>query len=312
MAVIQASPIEATHPGTRPGRLSRTWIRYRAGILFILPALVLYAIFMIYPFFNSIYLSFTDWNGAQPVKNFVGLANYRQLFDDSLLWKSLRNNLIWVVLGTIGPLAVGFLLAVLLANRPKGFTLFRTAYFLPQVLSPVVIGIVWGWIYNPLFGILNVFLDNVGLESWSRGWLGDPDWALYAVLVAAMWAQVGFVFVVLLAGLQNVSRDLIEAATLDGANAWQRFWHVTVPQMANVVNVVTALMLIGGFAVFDIIFVMTGGGPANATMVIAGYAYSEAFTQNNVGYASTLTLVMTVITLIVSVVFIRLRERGGE
>jgi ABC-type sugar transport system permease subunit len=312
MAVIQASPIEATYPGARPGRLSRQWVKYRAGILFILPAFILYAIFMIYPFFNSIYLSFTDWNGAQPVKHLVGLANYRQLFEDSLLWKSLRNNLIWVVLGTIGPLAVGFLLAVLLANRPKGFTLFRTAYFLPQVLSPVVIGIVWGWIYNPLFGILNVFLDDVGLESWSRGWLGDPDWALYAVLVAAMWAQVGFVFVVLLAGLQNVSRDLIEAATLDGANAWRRFWDVTVPQMANVVNVVTALMLIGGFAVFDIIFVMTGGGPANATQVIAGYAYSEAFTQNNVGYASTLTLVMTVITLIVSVVFIRLRERGEE
>jgi ABC-type sugar transport system permease subunit len=312
MAVIQASPIEVTYPNARPSRLSRQWVKYRAGILFILPAFVLYAIFMIYPFFNSIYLSFTDWNGAEPVKNLVGLANYRQLFDDSLLWKSLRNNLIWVILGTIGPLAVGFLLAVLLANRPKGFTLFRTAYFLPQVLSPVVIGIVWGWIYNPLFGILNVFLDNVGLESVSRGWLGDPDWALYAVLVAAMWAQVGFVFVVLLAGLQNVSRDLLEAATLDGANAWRRFRDVTVPQMANIVNVVTALMLIGGFAVFDIIFVMTGGGPANATQVIAGYAYSEAFTQNNVGYASTLTLVMTVITLIVSVAFIRLRERGGE
>jgi ABC-type sugar transport system permease subunit len=288
----------------------RHWIRYRAGYIFVLPSLVLYAIFMIYPFFQSIYLSFTDWNGATTTKNFIGLDNFRELVRDDLLWKSLQHNLIWVVIGTLGPLIVGFLLAVLLASKPKGFTLFRTAYFMPQVLSPVIIGIVWGWMYNPLFGIFNKGLDSIGLESVSRGWLGDPDFALYAVLLAAMWAETGFVFVVLIAGLQNVSRDLIEAATLDGANAWRRFWDVTLPQMANVVTVVAALLLIGGFSVFDIIFVMTGGGPANATDVIGTYAYTEAFTQNNVGYASTLTLIMTVITLIASVVFIRIRERG--
>lgn len=312
MAVIKAAQLQASPPRTQKSRMRKAWTQYRPGILFLLPALVLYAIFMIYPFFQSIYLSFTDWNGAEPVKNFIGWENYVSLLNDSLLWKSLRNNLIWVILGTIGPMVVGFLLAVLLANRPKGFTVFRTAYFMPQVLSPVVIGIVWGWIYNPLFGILNVGLDRIGLEEVSRGWLGDPTWALYAVMFAAIWAQTGFVFVVLLAGLQNVSRDLIEAATLDGANAWRRFWDVTMPQMANVVNVVAALLLIGGFSVFDIIFVMTGGGPANSTDVIATYAYTEAFTQNNVGYATTLTLVMTVVTLIASVIFIRLRERGEE
>jgi ABC-type sugar transport system permease subunit len=288
----------------------RHWNRYRAGYIFLLPSLALYAIFMIYPFFQSIYLSFTDWNGATTTKNFIGLDNFRKLGHDDLLWKSLQHNLIWVVIGTLGPLIVGFLLAVLLASKPKGFTLFRTAYFMPQVLSPVIIGIVWGWMYNPLFGIFNKGLDSIGLESVSRGWLGDPDFALYAVLLAAMWAETGFVFVVLIAGLQNVSRDLIEAATLDGANAWRRFWDVTLPQMANVVTVVAALLLIGGFSVFDIIFVMTGGGPANATDVIGTYAYTEAFTQNNVGYASTLTLIMTVITLIASVIFIRIRERG--
>jgi ABC-type sugar transport system permease subunit len=190
--------------------------------------------------------------------------------------------------------------------------MFRTAFFLPQVLSPVIIGIVWGWVYNPLFGLLNKTLDRMGLESISRGWLGDPDVALYAVLVAAIWAEIGFVFVVFLAGLQNVSRDLLEAATLDGANAWRRVIDVILPQMANVVTVVTSLLLIGGFSVFDIIFVMTGGGPANATDVVGTYAYTEAFTQNRVGYASTLTLVMTAITLAASVVFVRFRERGGN
>jgi ABC-type sugar transport system permease subunit len=287
----------------------RWWNRYRAAIFFVLPALLLYAVFMIYPFLQSIYFSFTDWNGVRPTKNFVGLDNYRALLGDPLLWLSLRHNVIWVIIGTVAPLAIGLLLAMLLWTRPPGFTLFRTIIFMPQVLSAVVIGIIWNWIYNPLFGNLNKLLDAIGLEEVSRGWLGDPDWALYAVLAAAVWATIGFVFVIFLAGLQNVSKDLLEAATIDGASGWQRFKDVTVPQLSNVINVVTAILLIGGFNVFDIIFVMTGGGPANATEVIATYTYKEAFTQNRVGYASTLSLVMTVISLVVSVAFIRVRER---
>jgi ABC-type sugar transport system permease subunit len=296
--------------GTSSAR--RWWNRHRAGIFFVLPALLLYALFMIYPFLQSIYFSFTSWNGVRAEKPWVGLANYREMLGDPLLWLSLRHNLIWVVIGTLAPMAIGLLLAILLWRRPRGFTVFRTIYFMPQVLSAVVIGIVWNWIYNPMFGNLNKLLDAIGLEEVSRGWLGDPDVALYAVLVAAIWAEVGFVFVVFLAGLQNVSKDLIEAATVDGANGWQRFKDVTVPQLSNVINVVTALLLIGGFNVFDIVFVMTGGGPANATEVIATYTYKEAFTQNRVGYASTLSLVMTVISLVASVAFIRLRESREE
>lgn len=304
-----SAPSFALAPASRLSPTQRWWNRYRAAIFFVLPALLLYAVFMIYPFLQSIYFSLTDWNGVRPTKNFVGLDNYRALLGDPLLWLSLRHNVIWVIIGTIAPLALGLLLAMLLWNRPKGFTLFRTIIFMPQVLSAVVIGIIWNWIYNPLFGNLNKLLDAIGLEEVSRGWLGDPDFALYAVLAAAIWATIGFVFVIFLAGLQNVSKDLLEAATIDGANGWQRFKDVTVPQLSNVINVVTAILLIGGFNVFDIIFVMTGGGPANATEVIATYTYKEAFTQNRVGYASTLSLVMTVISLVVSVAFIRLRER---
>ncbi len=287
----------------------RAWRRYRAGVFFVLPALVLYLIFMVYPFFQSIYLSFTSWNGVESVKEWIGLDNYRELIRDPMLWTSLRHNLIWVVIGTVAPIVIGMWLALLLWRQPKGFTLFRTMFFMPQVLSTVVIGIVWNWIYNPIFGILNEGLDAVGLEDISRGWLGDPDVALYAVLVAAIWATIGLCFVIFLAGLQNVSKDLLEAATIDGANAWQRFWNVTVPQMASVINVVVALLLIWGFSVFDVIFVMTGGGPANATEVLATLTYKEAFTLNNVGYASSISVVITILSLIASVTFIRLRER---
>jgi ABC-type sugar transport system permease subunit len=287
----------------------RSWRRYRAGFFFVLPALLLYLFFMVYPFFQSIYFSFTDWNGVNAVKEWVGFANYQELMHDDLFWLALQHTVTWVIIGTIAPIVIGMLLAVLLWQRPKGFNVFRTFYFMPQVLSSVVISIIWNWIYNPIFGILNKSLDAIGLKDVSRGWTGDPDVALYAVLVAAIWATIGLCMVIFLAGLQNVSKDLLEAATVDGANSWQRFWHVTVPQMANVLNVVIALLLIGGFSVFDIVFVMTGGGPANATEVLATYTYKEAFTQNNVGYASTLSVVITVLSLIASVTFIRLRER---
>lgn len=297
------------YTGRRLSPSRRWWNRYRAGILFVLPALVLYLIFVGFPFIQTIYFSLTDWNGVRPQKNFIGLANWQEMIGDPLVWKSLRNNVTWVIVGTIVPMAIGLLLAMLLWRRPRGFTLFRTVFFMPQVLSAVVIGIIWSWIYNPLFGNLNKLLKLVGLGDLARGWLGDPAVALYAVLGAAIWAEVGFVFVVFLAGLQNVSKDLLEAATIDGANGWHRFKDVTVPQLSNVINVVTALLLIGGFNVFDIVFVMTQGGPANATEVIATYTYKEAFTQNRVGYASTLSLVMTTIALVTSVAFIRLRER---
>ena len=302
--------IESAPEPSAARRVGRHWAKYRAGYLFVAPAFALYALFMIYPFVQSINLSFRSWNGADPVKQWVGLANYRELIHDHLLWTSLKHNLIWVVIGTVAPMAIGLFLAVLLWRRPRGFTLFRTAFFMPQVLSSVVIAIVWGWIYNPIFGLLNKSLDQVGLHSISRGWLGDPHLALYAVLVAAVWAETGFVFVVFLAGLQNVSRDLLEAATLDGANAWRRFWDVTVPQLANVITVIGALLLIGGFNVFDVVFVMTSGGPNHATEVIASYTYDEAFTQNRVGYAATLSLVITAISLVASFIFIRIRERA--
>ena len=279
------------------------------GYLFLLPALILYALFMLYPFVESIYLSLTDWNGVNPDKHFIGLRNYVEMLGDSLVWTSLGHNLIWVVIGTIAPIALGLFLAVLVSSKPRGFTLFRTVYFLPHILSPVIIGIIWGWIYNPLFGLLNTVLGAIGLSSLQRGWLGEPGLALYAVLAAAIWATVGFTFVIFLAGLQNVSVDLLEAAQLDGANAWQRFWNVTVPQLANVLTVVTTLILIGGFNVFDIVFIMTGGGPANSTELIATYTYKEAFTQNRVGYGAALAMLMTVISLVTAIVFIRIRER---
>lgn len=289
----------------------RAWRQALIGYAFVLPALLIYLFFVIRPFLDSVYYSLTDWDGAQPVKNFVGLANYQKLLTDTLLWQALYHNLIWVIIGTISPIVIALLLGVLLWGRPvRGRTLFRTIYFIPVVLSDVVVAIVWNWIYHPLFGALNTTLKAIGLGSIARGWLGDPDWALLALLVTAIWSYYGFCFVVIMAGLQNVNMDIVEAATIDGANSWQRFVHVVLPELRHVLTMITAFTLIGGFNVFGIVFVMTKGGPGTATQVIATYTYRKAFQEAQMGYGATLSMVMTILSLVSALIFMRLRERN--
>jgi raffinose/stachyose/melibiose transport system permease protein len=218
---------------------------------------------------------------------------------------------IWVVLGTIAPVVLGLFEALLVwTGSQRGSLFFRTLFFLPFVLPLVVVGIVWQWIYHPLFGVLNSVLDTVGLDSLSRGWLADPHAALYAVLIAAIWGATGFCFLILHAALQNVDISTVEASMIDGANWFQRARNVIIPQIAPQLTMVTAVTLIGGFAVFDIIFVMTGGGPGNASEVLATYTYKTAFQQNQAGYGSALAMLIPLLSLVSAIVFVRLRERS--
>ena len=281
--------------------------------IFVLPAFAIYAAFMLYPFAWTIFLSFTRWDGLSTlttaVDDFVGLDNYGALLRDDRMWLAFRHNIIWVLAGTLAPIVIGFVLALLLWGGGRGVLAFRTIFFIPFILPSVVIAVVWGWIYHPLFGPLNGALGGVGLESLARGWLGDPNTALIAVLVAAVWATFGFVVVVLLAALQNVDMDLIDAALMDHANWFSRARHVVLPEIAPVLTMVTAVTLIGGFSVFDIVFVMTGGGPGFSTEVLATYTYKMAFGQNAIGYGASLSMVITVVSLAASVAFVRIRER---
>jgi raffinose/stachyose/melibiose transport system permease protein len=281
----------------------------RAGKYFILPALLIYGCFFVYPFLSTIYLSFTHWNGASPPV-FNGLDNYAHLIVDTRMWGALKNNLIWAVLGTVIPIVLGLLLATVLWGGAVGNLFFRTVYFLPLVVSPVVVGVVWGWIYNPLFGILNSGLKLAGLGFLATGWLGNPSTALYAVLVTAVWGYVGFCVVVLYSALQKVDGDLIDAATLDGADALKRFWYVVLPQIGPVLTMVIVYTVIGGFNVFDIIYIMTRGGPAGASEVLATYTYKKSFQESDVGYGTALAMVMTLIALIAAIVALRLRRRA--
>ncbi|MCC7354916.1 MAG: sugar ABC transporter permease [Anaerolineae bacterium] len=293
-------------PRTLPRKHLRRWV---VGYLFLLPAMVMYGIFGLYPFLRSIQLSLTNWDGVQPKYKFVGLENYARALQDSQVWQGLSHNVTWVIIGTVVPITIGLLLAVLLWDRPRGTPLFSTIYFMPQVLPLVVIAFIWGWIYHPTFGMLPRVLHAIGLHSLARGWLGAPNLALLAVLLAAIWAHIGFVTVVFMAGLQGVDLELLDAAKIDGANAWQAFWNVTIPQLSNTITMIVALSLIGGFSVFDIVWVMTQGGPANSTELIATYTFVKGLSENLVGYGAALSMIMTIIALVGAVAFIRLRER---
>jgi raffinose/stachyose/melibiose transport system permease protein len=281
----------------------------RLGILLALPVTVMIVVFFLIPLANALVYSVVDFDGVSPNPTFVGAANFVEMFTDPAVWHALGNNVIWIVIGTAVPMVVGLLIALLLWGVRRGSMFYRLCFFLPFVLPAVAVGIVWGWIYDPVQGLLNKSLGALGLDSLQRGWLGDPTWALYAVLVTAIWGATGFAVVIFISALRNVDVELVDASLIDGANAAARLWYIILPQIMPVFLMVLTLTLVGGFSVFDIIFVMTGGGPADATEVIGTYAYSTAFELSRIGYGTTLALLITVLSVPVAVALNRLQRR---
>ena len=277
--------------------------------MFIIIPLLFYTIFFIIPFIQAIILSFTDWNGINPVRNYIGLSNYIDLFRDPLVWKAIKHNIVWVIVGTASPIIISLFLSMLLWPHTRGSNLFQAAYFMPQILSTVIVAAIWSKVYHPLIGLLNQFLNAVGLGYLARGWLGSMDWALAAVLIAAIWSYFGFTLIVIMAGLQNVDMDLLDAASIDGANSLQRFFSVILPQISHVLTMIIGYTLIGGFNVFDIVWVMTAGGPANASEVISTLLYKRGFMEDRVALSAALAMVLTVLSLIASGIFIYFREK---
>ena len=281
----------------------------RLGIALITPLMILVITFFLFPLANAVYYVFVDFNGINLNPPFVGFANFAELFADPRLWPALQNNIIWIVIGTVAPMVIGLALALLMWAVRKGSLFYRLAFFFPYILPGVAIGVVWGWIYDPVRGWLNQALNAIGLSWLTTGWLGNPDTALYAVLATAVWATSGFIFVILLSALRNVDIELVDAARIDGANHLQRIWYIILPQIMPVFLMITTITLVGGFSVFDIIFIMTGGGPAGATEVLGTYAYTNAFQLNRISYGTTLALVITVLAIPFAVALNRLQRR---
>lgn len=281
----------------------------RLGVLLTLPVAALVLVFFLFPMVSALYFSVVDFDGINPTPDFVGVANITEMFTDTETWHALGNNLIWIVIGTAAPMIIGLLVAILIWTARQGAAGYRLAFFLPFVLPGVAIGIVWVWIYDPVNGWLNKALETVGLHALTRGWLGDPGLALYAVLATAIWSYSGFVIIIFLSALRNVDIELVDASRIDGANAPQRLWFILLPQIMPVFLMVLTLTLVGGFSVFDIIFIMTGGGPADATNVLGTYAYTQAFQLSRIGYGTTLALLITVLSIPFAVAINRLQRR---
>ena len=284
----------------------------RLGIAFAVPLLLVVIVFFVFPLLSSLYFSLTNFDGVNPNPPFVGLANYIQMFTDPSVWHALSNNLIWIVVGTISPLVLGLIFALLLWSVRRGSRYYRLALFFPYVMPGVAIGIAWSWIYDPISGWLNTALRAIGLGGLATGWLGNPNTALYAVLATAIWGACGFVMLIFLSALQNVDVELIDAARLDRANTVQRVWHVVLPQIMPVFLMVTTVTLVGGFSVFDIVFIMTGGGPDGASDVLGTVAYTNAFQLNQISYGTTIALFITALSIPCAVILNRLQRRLSQ
>lgn len=253
------------------------------------------AIGVFYPAIQGVLLSFVKWNGMSPAEP-VGLANFVTLSTDNIFIGALRNTAVWLVLFGGLSFALGLGIALLFQAERRGVSIYRTAVFLPMVFSLVVTALIWNAIYQPA-GILNETLRAIGLESWTRLWLGDPNTALYAIIVAALWRQIGYVMVLFLAGLKAIDPTLLEAARVDGASAWQRFRYITLPQLRSVNLVVISILVIDALRSFDIVYAMTNGGPFRSSELLSTYMYSTAFTGRQLGYASAIAVVIFLLAL---------------
>ncbi|HEY0530550.1 MAG TPA: sugar ABC transporter permease [Actinoplanes sp.] len=286
------------------------------GYLFVAPIVLFFVVFVGYPFLRSFYLSLTSWSGLGSAR-FVGVRNFQVMADDPVFWKVLGNTFLFTGVTTVLQTVLPLLLAVLLNRGWRAGVLFRTLIFIPAVISLVVTGVLWQLIYEPNFGTFNEILRGVGLGGLAHPWLADPHTVLPALMVVSLWQSLGLFTLIYLAGLQGINPSLYEAASIDGASPSQQFRSVTVPMLRTVTGVVVILNLINGFKTFDMIYVMTGGGPNRASEVLGTYLYGLAFGSTAgavpaLGYATAISMVIFVLCLAATLIQLRISRRSAD
>lgn len=289
---------------TTPASRRRKWRTWRDAFLLVAPFTLLYLIFFIYPTGRVVQLSFTDANLVGS-GDFVGLANYRRLVSDPLFWKSLSNTAYFVLLSVVPVTALGLLFALMVVRLKRLRGLVLGAFFLPNILPVSVVTLIWEWILNSNFGVANYVLGR------RIAWLTDPVTAMPSVAFITVWWTVGFAVLLFIAGLENIPKSYYEAASLDGANVWQSFRHVTWPLLWPVTALILTLELIANLKIFAQVYLLTEGGPFNSTIVVLQYMYRQAFQQFNSGYASAIAMALFVVILFVSFFQYRLLRGFG-
>jgi raffinose/stachyose/melibiose transport system permease protein len=282
-------------PRTRSGRAGARWGRRATIIAFLTPALVLYVLLALVPIFQGAFYSGFDWNGLEPLEHFVGLQNYRDALADPVFLGALRHVLVILVLSLVLQLPFALGLAVLLNERMRGRALLRLLFFLPFVLSDVITAIVWRLMLQP-GGLVDHSLDGAGLDGLVRLWLADPDVVLYTVFAVVTWKYFGFHMILYLAGLQQIPLELEEAAALDGANRFQIFRYVTLPLLGPTIRISVFLSIIGSLQLFDLVWVMTGGGPVGASHTTVTYMLERGFERSQFGYGSAVAVIAFLIS----------------
>ena len=276
-----------------------------------LPALLLFFLFVLLPFCDGLWTSFHLWDGFSDMK-WTGLKNYKFVLRDTIFWKAMGNTFIYAVFVTIIKNVIALALAFVLIKNFRGRTIFRTGIYLPVTLSYVVIGVLWVWVYNPTFGLLNAVLKATGQEYLIKGWLSDPNVALFSVMTVDIWKWIGYHMVLYIAGLQAISKDLYEAGDLDGANGFQQLIHITIPQLNSTIVVNVLMSLTGAFVSnFDIVNIMTGGGPMHSTEVTLTYIVTTAFKYSAMGKANAMSMILFIFVLFFGFMQIRLMTKEG-
>lgn len=294
-----ATRVAAPHraPRRRMGlRLRNTLV----GWSFILPNFLGFALLTLVPVITLFYMAFTNWNVFGQAK-WTGLANFKRLLGDTMFQKSFVNTLYYSAMHIPLTFAVSLGLALLLNNKLRGVAFFRTAAFFPYITSIVAIALVWNLMFSPDFGPINQVLRFFGVSN-PPGWLTSANWSMPAVAIVGTWRDMGYYMILFLAGLQTVPRSLHEAARMDGAGAWQRFWNITMPCLRPTTFFVTVMLTINSFKIFDLILVMTNGGPGISTMVLSQFIYRKGFQENQFGYASAASIVLFLLCIVVTVI----------
>ncbi|WP_033211691.1 carbohydrate ABC transporter permease [Kitasatospora phosalacinea] len=286
--------------------------RKRRGVLvgwsFVLPNFLGFAAFTLVPLLGALLVSFTDWNSYSP-PNWVGLANFRRLWQDDNFHTALANTC-WYAAGHIPlTLAASLGLAVLLNQKLRGAGILRTAFFFPYVTSLVAVAVVWNMLFSPDVGPINQLLHGFGVANPPR-WTSSTDWAMPALVIASVWRDMGYYMVLYLAGLQAVPAELYEAARVDGAGPWQRFWHITVPALRPTTFFVVVMLTISSFKVFDLVQIMTEGGPGRSTLVLSQLIFREGITRGRFGYASAISLALFLICMVITAIQFQAQRRS--
>ena len=280
--------------------------------VFLSPPLIVFSIFVLIPLINSFYYSFTNWNGFNSEYDFVGLENYTRIASDNLFQNSIFNTVIWLISAILIPTILGLLLALLIDSQVRGSNFFKSIFYLPICLSAVVVGQIWIWIFQQEWGLLNIIINLFRENSFEYAWLSKPETSLYSVIIAWSWQQTALSMVIYLAGLTSIPKNLLEASQIEGANIFQRTFFIVIPLLIPATIIVVALSMINSLKGFDILYIMTQGGPFHSSDTLAMHMYNESFRKYRMGYGSAISVVLFFIAVTIIGIYFRQLKKLDE